>query len=71
MAAFEPAQGARKGTQPMALKNVNEVAAYLGISPWTVRKLVRVGKLKAVRIGRRVLLEEEEINRFISACKGD
>jgi excisionase family DNA binding protein len=49
-----------------ALKSVTEAAEILGISPWTVRKYIRKGKLGPVRIGRRVLLEEEEIARFIA-----
>jgi hypothetical protein len=34
-----------------------------------VRGFIRDGKLKAVRIGRRVLLEEEELQKFIEAAK--
>lgn len=48
-----------------ALKSIPEAADLLGISPWTVRAYVRDGKLRPVRLGRRVLLEEEEIERFV------
>jgi excisionase family DNA binding protein len=40
-----------------ALKSVEEAAGLLGISPWTVRSYIKTGKLKPVRLGRRVLVE--------------
>ncbi|HMH05960.1 MAG TPA: helix-turn-helix domain-containing protein [Terriglobales bacterium] len=51
------------------LKNIDEVAGLLGISPWTVRAYIRDGKLVPVRIGRRVLMEETELERFIARSK--
>ena len=51
------------------LKNIDEVAGLLGISPWTVRAYIRDGKLVPVRIGRRVLMEETELERFIVRSK--
>ena len=51
------------------LKSVEEAAGLLGISKWTVRSYIRDGKLKAVRIGRRVLLCEDELERLITRGK--
>lgn len=48
-----------------SLKSVDQAADLLGISPWTVRAYVRDGHLRPVRIGRRVLLEETELERFV------
>jgi excisionase family DNA binding protein len=48
------------------LVDINEAAAALGLSPWTVRQYIRQGKLPAVRIGRRVLVEPDELARFIA-----
>ena len=48
-----------------ALRSVTEAAGLLGISPWTVRAYIRDGKLQAVRLGRRVLVEEAELERFV------
>ena len=48
------------------LKSVEQAAKLLGISPWTVRSYIRDGKLQPVRLGRRVLLPEEELQRLIS-----
>lgn len=47
------------------LLDINAAADILGISPWTVRAVIRDGNLKPVRIGRRVLIEASELDRFI------
>ena len=44
---------------------VKEAAAALGLSPWTLRQYIRQGKLKAVRIGRRVLIEPSELQKLV------
>jgi len=51
------------------LIDVPTLAVKLSISPWTVRALVRDGKLKPTRIGRRVLFEQAEIDNFLQCCK--
>ena len=52
-----------------ALKSVEEAAGLLGISKWTVREYIREGKLQPVRLGRRVLVEEVELERFVAEGK--
>ena len=51
------------------LKSIEEAAALLGISKWTVRSYIKAGKLKPVRIGRRVLLPEDELERFVGVSQ--
>ena len=51
------------------LLDLKTAAHLLGISPWTVRAFVKKGKLRPVRIGRRVLIEEAELRRFINEAK--
>jgi excisionase family DNA binding protein len=51
------------------LKSVDEAAGLLGISPWTIRGYIRDGKIKPVRLGRRVLVEEAELERFVALCQ--
>jgi excisionase family DNA binding protein len=53
------------------LFDVNSAARLLSISPWTVRSYIHNGRLKPVRLGRRVLLEEAELERFIARAKAD
>jgi len=53
------------------LLSVESAANLLGISPWTVRAYIKKHLLFPVRIGRRVLLETTELQRFIDTCKGE
>jgi excisionase family DNA binding protein len=45
------------------------VANALSVSPHTVRSWVRKGKLRPVRICRRLLFNPEEIRRFLAEVK--
>ena len=54
-----------------ALRSVEETAELLGISIWTVRGYIRSGMLQPVRLGRRVLLEESELERFVAFSKAE
>jgi excisionase family DNA binding protein len=47
--------------------DVKEAARVLSISPWTIRRYITDGKLKPVRIGRRVLIEPAELQRLVEA----
>jgi excisionase family DNA binding protein len=51
------------------LFSVEDAARLLAISPWTVRDLVRKGKLSPVRVGRRLLLDEETLNKFVDESR--
>jgi len=51
------------------LKSVEQAAGLLGLSTWTVRAYIRDAKLRPVRLGRRVLLEESELERFVAFSK--
>jgi len=53
----------------MNLLSKKEVCRLLPISESTLNRLLRDGKIRPVRIGRRVLFEEEEVRRFIESCK--
>lgn len=49
------------------LLNIKDAAQALSMSPWTIRRYITLGKLKAVRIGRRVLIEPRELQRLVEA----
>lgn len=51
------------------LLSLLDVARLLGLSPHTIRSFVRNGKLRSVRICRRLLFHPDEIARFISEAK--
>jgi excisionase family DNA binding protein len=45
--------------------NTKQAATYSGLSEATIRNRIRSGELKAYRSHRRVLVDIEEIDRFI------
>ena len=46
------------------LFSVNETASALGLGRGTVWKMIREGKLRAVRIGNRVLVPQSVLEEF-------
>lgn len=48
------------------LMNIAETADILRRSHWTIRRDLREGKIRCVRVGRRILFEQVEIRRFIA-----
>jgi excisionase family DNA binding protein len=49
------------------LWSVKEAGNALGISSWTIRRYLAEGKIRGIRIGRRVMLEPSECQRLIEA----
>ena len=64
--AKPPGKTVMEKSDMQPLRSVRKAAELLGISPWTVRAYIRDGKLRPVRIGRRVLLAEAELERFVA-----
>jgi excisionase family DNA binding protein len=48
------------------LLNTNEVAAILGVSPRTVKRLLARG-LPCVRLGRSIRVSQRDLERFVAA----
>ncbi len=55
---------------PRRLLTVQEAAAYLRVSVWKMRHLVWDGELDQVTIGRKLLLDLQDLDRFIERSKG-
>jgi excisionase family DNA binding protein len=51
------------------LVSLAEAAATLSISIATARRLVQSGKLPAIRLSRRVLVDAKDIDRLIERSK--
>lgn len=49
----------------MDLLTVNDLALRLKLSPWTVRKYIHAGRLKATRMGRRFRVDPRDLTAFI------
>ena len=50
---------------------LREAAELTGLSHWTLRRYIRDGRLAAVRIGRRVLLEPASLQRLIERGRSE
>jgi len=48
------------------LRAIDEASRRLGVSTFTTRRLIKAKQLRAVRVGKRVLVPESEINRVIT-----
>jgi excisionase family DNA binding protein len=47
--------------------SITNAAQILSLSPWTLRRWIRLGQLRAVRLGSRVLVEPKELERLIAS----
>lgn len=47
------------------LLKIEEAARLVGRSHWTLRQDVKAGRVKSLRIGRRIMIEPCEIRRLI------
>jgi excisionase family DNA binding protein len=60
-----PAQTHDIQRNPPALLSALEAAAFLRISERTLRELVRLQRLKALRIGKRIVIRIADLNAFL------
>jgi len=51
------------------LYSIREAAVYLGISTWSVRKMIWAGKIPYIKNGKRILLDIRDIDEWIDANK--
>ena len=55
--------------EPLAV-DVREAARLTAVSPYTIRRYIQRGTLRAVRIGRRVLVPFDELERLVRGPDG-
>jgi hypothetical protein len=51
------------------LLSLADTAAYLGMTPWSVRTLVGNGVLPVVRLTRRLLFDQRDLDKLIERSK--
>jgi excisionase family DNA binding protein len=51
------------------LLSLRDAAVYVALSYWTLRELIWRGELPSVRVGRRVLVDLEDLDSFVERCK--
>jgi excisionase family DNA binding protein len=56
---------------PPLLSGLRAAAGRLGISETNCRRLVDSGRLRAVRLGNRVLIPEDELQRFVARLEDE
>jgi len=49
--------------------SVERGAAVLGVSPFTLRKWIRERRLPYHRVGRRLVLDAPDLERFFQGCR--
>lgn len=54
---------------PRRLVTLPEAASYLSLSPWSVRTLVDNGTLPVVKLTRRLLFDQRDLDRLIERSK--
>lgn len=59
-----PSQNQNKGSTLLSIKEAGEI---IKLGPWCIRRLIYSGALPYVRIGRRLLIELDDLERFIAA----
>ena len=52
------------------LYSVQQAAERLGVSFWTVYRLARAGRLASVRLGRRRLFAERDLEKLVRRTRG-
>jgi excisionase family DNA binding protein len=52
------------------LLDVNQVAAKLNCSPWTIRLWESEGRIRAVRLGRLLRFRPEDVEAFVERGAG-
>ncbi len=46
---------------------IPQAAAYSALSPWTIERLIRSGKLPAIKLSRHYVILRETLDEFLSA----
>jgi excisionase family DNA binding protein len=62
--------GENKVAELITLKSLQEAADLLGVSIFTIRRLINAGEIRAVNVGARRLVPATEIERVASHGAG-
>lgn len=50
--------------RPLAV-SISRAASLVGVSRWTIRNYTKLGKLRAGRLGRRVIIPMASLEKFV------
>lgn len=51
------------------LYDLEEAGAHLHKSHWTIRREIKAGKIRCLRLGNRILIEHSELLRLLDAAR--
>ena len=51
------------------LMNVKDAASYLGATVWFVRSLVWSGEIASCRLGKRLLIDRQDLDQYVDRQK--
>jgi Helix-turn-helix domain len=54
---------------PRRLLSLADTASYLGMTPWSVRTLIGNGTLPVVKLTRRLLFDQRDLDKLIEQSK--
>jgi excisionase family DNA binding protein len=60
-------EAARIRLNPPTNLNLEEASAYVGVSTKTIRDEVKHKRLRVARLGRRLIFQKIELDRYLSA----
>jgi excisionase family DNA binding protein len=60
---------AQRGGLSKRLYTLKEAGVYIGLSHWSIRSLIYSGQLAYVRLGRRILIDQIDLDGLIDARK--
>ena len=52
------------------LFTTTEVGAYLKVSDYTVRRYIKQGRIKSIKMGTKHRITEDALNEFLDLAKG-
>jgi excisionase family DNA binding protein len=67
MPAVNAIDTAINGFEP--LLTIDEVAAVLRRTHWTLRADLKAGRIRAIRVGKRIVFEPAEVRRILEAAR--
>ena len=61
---------ARVQVRPLEpLYDIEQASTHLHKSHWTIRREIKAGRIRCLRVGRRILIEHSEILRLIDSAR--
>lgn len=55
--------------RPSDLFTVAALARHLGVSRWTIYRLVRRGEIRAVKVGERIRFRPEDVDAYLESTR--